>query len=107
MDVLKLLLIAFLGGKSKSPAWTVDGNDIWSAIRNAVIVALIVGGISSIEFFNAKDWGVVDTLVAALASGAVEFLRKLRKDYENLDNETPSEPDHNTRVNGSTGSTGL
>lgn len=81
MDFLKTAIKIFTGGKSNTPSGKINGIDIYAALRNAVIVGLIVGGIASLESLDAKDWGLVDTLVASAVSGGIELLRKLLKDY--------------------------
>jgi len=79
--MLKKLLGIFLGPKSQTESLSIDFADIYAAIRSAVIVAAVLGGITFVESIDAADWGLADTLVASASLGLLELARKWLKDY--------------------------
>ena len=77
-ELLKKLL---LGGINKSGAWEFDPKALGGALRTAVISALAVGAVAAMQDFDSKDWGLFDSLVASGVVMAVEFVRRVAKDY--------------------------
>lgn len=78
---MKKLLDLFLGGKSGSAPFTLDLQALWGAVRTALIVAAITGGIAAVETFDANDWGIFETVVSSGVAFLAETLRRYLKDY--------------------------
>jgi hypothetical protein len=89
--MMKYLMQLWLGGKSDSPAGEISPVDLWAVIRLILIVGLLEGAIAALLLLTSLDLAYLGFLLPVVV-GAVEFLRRLSKDYRGrISNVTPSD----------------